>query len=125
MKFWLQVLTELQNREVKRFCGRSACPPWNECHYDSQAFYIAGRGKRRCPFPRALIPKTKSRPLKQKIDRPRPVVAPLLYITPGIVLGKFLIHNRFGIVIGGKFQVAATSFHHTNHNGILSIRSPF
>jgi hypothetical protein len=49
----------------------------------------------------------------------------LLYITPGIVLGRFPIHNRFGFIIGGGFQIAATSFHPTNHNGILSIRFPF
>jgi hypothetical protein len=49
----------------------------------------------------------------------------LLYVTPGIVFGKFSIHNRFGFVIGGGFQIAATSFHPTNHNGILSIRFPF
>ncbi|HXW90652.1 MAG TPA: transporter [Terriglobales bacterium] len=49
----------------------------------------------------------------------------LLYITPGIVVGKFPIHNRFGFVIGGGFQIAATSFHPTNHNRILSIRFPF
>lgn len=48
-----------------------------------------------------------------------------LYITPGIVLGRFPIHNRFGFIIGGGFQIAATSFHPTNHNGILSIRFPF
>jgi len=49
----------------------------------------------------------------------------LLYVTPGIVFGKFLIHNRFGFVLGGGFQIAVTSFHPTNHNGILSIRFPF
>jgi hypothetical protein len=49
----------------------------------------------------------------------------LLYVTPGIVLGRFPIHNRFSFTIGGGFQIAATSFHPTNHNGILSIRFPF
>lgn len=49
----------------------------------------------------------------------------LLYVTPGIVFGKFPIHNRFSFIIGGGFQIAATSFHPTNHNEILSIRFPF
>jgi hypothetical protein len=49
----------------------------------------------------------------------------LLYVTPGVVLGRFTIHNRFGFVIGGGLQIAATSFHPTNHNVILSIRFPF
>ena len=49
----------------------------------------------------------------------------LLYVTPGVVLDRFTIHNRFGFVIGGGLQIAATSFHPTNHNVILSIRFPF
>ena len=49
----------------------------------------------------------------------------LLYVTPGVVFGKFRIHNRFSFIIGGGFQIAATSFHPTNHNEILSIRFPF
>jgi hypothetical protein len=49
----------------------------------------------------------------------------LLFITPGLVLGRFPIHNRFSFTFGGGFQIAATSFHPTNHNGILSIRFPF
>ncbi|HXZ30786.1 MAG TPA: hypothetical protein VEH30_00780 [Terriglobales bacterium] len=49
----------------------------------------------------------------------------LLYVTPGVVLGRFPIHNRFGFAIGAGFQIAATSFHPTNHNVILSIRFPF
>jgi len=49
----------------------------------------------------------------------------LLYVTPGVVFGKFRIHNRFSFTLGGGFQIAATSFHPTNHNEILSIRFPF
>ncbi len=49
----------------------------------------------------------------------------LLYVTPGVVFGRFPIHNRFSFTIGGGFQIAATSFHPTNHNGILSIRFHF
>ena len=49
----------------------------------------------------------------------------LLYVTPGIVFGRFSVHNRFGFMLGGGCQTAATSFHPTNHNVILSIRSLF
>jgi hypothetical protein len=49
----------------------------------------------------------------------------LLYVTPGVLLGRFSIHDRFAFIIGGGYQIAATSFHPTNHNGILSIRFPF
>ena len=49
----------------------------------------------------------------------------LLYITPGLVIGRFPIHNRFSFTFGGGFEIAATSFHPTNHIPILSIRFPF
>ena len=49
----------------------------------------------------------------------------LLYVTPGIVLGRFPIHNRFSLTFGGGYEIAATSFHPTNHVPILSVRFPF
>jgi hypothetical protein len=49
----------------------------------------------------------------------------VLYVTPGVVLGTFPIHNRFGISFGVGFQIAVTSFHPTNHIPIFSIRFPF
>jgi hypothetical protein len=48
-----------------------------------------------------------------------------VYLTPGVVLGKFRIHDRLGFTVGGGYQIAATSFHPTNHVGILSVRFPF
>lgn len=47
------------------------------------------------------------------------------FVTPGLVLGRFHLGGRVGFTIGGGFQIAATHFHTTNHNGILSIRFPF
>jgi hypothetical protein len=47
------------------------------------------------------------------------------FITPGLVLGRFHLVNRLGFTIGGGYQIAATRFHTTNHNAILSIRFPF
>jgi|SRR5579862_7465038 hypothetical protein len=48
-----------------------------------------------------------------------------LYVTPGLVLGRFPIHNRIAFTFGGGIQIAATSFHPTNHIPILSLRVPF
>jgi hypothetical protein len=47
------------------------------------------------------------------------------FVTPGLVVGRFRLWNRVGFTIGGGFQIAATHFHTSNHNGILSIRFPF
>lgn len=48
-----------------------------------------------------------------------------VYLTPGIVLGRFRIHNRVAFAIGGGYQIAVTSFHPTNHVAIASVRFPF
>jgi hypothetical protein len=47
------------------------------------------------------------------------------FVTPGVVLGRFRLWGRVGFTFGGGYQIAATHFHTTNHNGILSIRFPF
>lgn len=48
-----------------------------------------------------------------------------LFLTPGIVIGRFPIHKRVAFVFGGGFQIATTHFHTNNHNGILTLRLPF
>ncbi len=48
-----------------------------------------------------------------------------IYLTPGLVLGRFTIHNRLAFTAGGGFEIATTRFHPTNHIPILSIRFPF
>lgn len=48
-----------------------------------------------------------------------------VYITPGMVFGRFPIHNRIAFTFGGGIEIAATSFHPTNHIPILSMRIPF
>ena len=47
------------------------------------------------------------------------------FVTPGVVLGRFRLWRRVGFTFGGGFQIAATHYHTSNHNGILSIRFPF
>jgi hypothetical protein len=49
----------------------------------------------------------------------------LLYVTPGVVFGRFPIHNRVALTFGGGIEIAATSFHPTNHIPILPMRIPF
>lgn len=48
-----------------------------------------------------------------------------LYLTPGLLLGRFPIHGRVGLTIGAGYQVAVT--HHPSYNNavILSARIPF
>jgi hypothetical protein len=47
------------------------------------------------------------------------------FVTPGLVMGRFHLAGRVGLVVGGGYQIATTQFHTTNHNAILSIRFPF
>jgi hypothetical protein len=48
-----------------------------------------------------------------------------VFLTPGLVLGRFAIHDRVGLTIGGGFQVAVTHQPQYNHAVILSVRMPF
>jgi Putative MetA-pathway of phenol degradation len=48
-----------------------------------------------------------------------------MFVTPGLVIGKLRLWKRLGLTFGGGFQIAATRFHTTDHNGILSVRFPF
>jgi hypothetical protein len=47
------------------------------------------------------------------------------FLTPGLVIGRLHLWHRVGFTVGGGFQIATTSFHTTNHNGIFSVRFPF
>lgn len=49
----------------------------------------------------------------------------LVYLTPGIVFGRFRIKGRLSFTAGAGFQTAVTSFHPTNRIPIFSIRFPF
>jgi hypothetical protein len=48
-----------------------------------------------------------------------------VYLTRGLIIGRFRIHNCFAFAIGGGYEIAVTSFHPTNHVTICSIRFPF
>ncbi len=47
------------------------------------------------------------------------------FVTPGLVLGRFPIHNRVGLTLGVGFQVATSSFYQYNHAFIGTVRMPF
>lgn len=48
-----------------------------------------------------------------------------VFMTPGVVFGRFPIYKRLAVAIGGGFQIATTHFHTNNHNGIFTVRFPF
>jgi hypothetical protein len=48
-----------------------------------------------------------------------------VFLTPGIVLGRFHLWQRLGLSVGAGTQIAVTRFHTNNHNWILSVRFPF
>lgn len=48
-----------------------------------------------------------------------------VFVTPGLVAGRFPIHNRIGLTLGIGMQIAATRYHSYNHALIFSTRLPF
>jgi len=48
-----------------------------------------------------------------------------LFVTPGLVFGRFPIHDRLGFTVGAGVQIAATTFHQYDHNYTLTVRMPF
>lgn len=47
------------------------------------------------------------------------------FLTPGLLLGRFPIHNRVGLTLGGGMQIAATHYHQYSHALIFTARIPF
>jgi hypothetical protein len=48
-----------------------------------------------------------------------------VFVSPGLILGKFHLWKRVGFAIGGGIQIATTHFHTYNHNSLLTVRFPF
>jgi hypothetical protein len=48
-----------------------------------------------------------------------------VFVTPGVVFGKFPIWRRLGATVGTGVQIATTHFHNYNHGWILTMRLPF
>ena len=47
------------------------------------------------------------------------------FLTPGLIFGRFPIHNRIAFAAGFGFQIAATHYHQYNHAFIATLRLPF
>lgn len=47
------------------------------------------------------------------------------FVTPGLVFGRFPIHKRMALAVGGGFQIATTHYHQYNHQFIATLRLPF
>jgi hypothetical protein len=48
-----------------------------------------------------------------------------VFLSPGLVAGKFHLSKRVGMAVGGGVQIAATQFHTYEHNWVASVRFPF
>ncbi len=48
-----------------------------------------------------------------------------VFLTPGVVFGRFRLHNRVGLTLGAGMQIAASHFHPYNHAMIFTARVPF
>ena len=48
-----------------------------------------------------------------------------VFLTPGVVIGRFPADKRVAFTFGGAFQIAATHYHASNHNTLLSFRIRF
>lgn len=48
-----------------------------------------------------------------------------VFLSPGLVVGKFHLWKRLGMAVGGGVQIAATEFHSYEHNWVTSVRFPF
>jgi hypothetical protein len=48
-----------------------------------------------------------------------------VFVTPGVMFGKFPIWHRLGATVGVGVQIATTHFHTYNHGWILTMRLPF
>jgi hypothetical protein len=47
------------------------------------------------------------------------------FLAPGLVAGRFPIHNRVGLTLGGGMQIAATHYHAYDHALLFTVRIPF
>ncbi len=48
-----------------------------------------------------------------------------VFLTPGVVAGRFPIHNRVGLTLGAGMQIAVSQFHSYDHALIFTARLPF
>jgi outer membrane putative beta-barrel porin/alpha-amylase len=48
-----------------------------------------------------------------------------VFVSPGLVAGRFHLWRRLSLTLGAGIQIAATHFHTFNHNRVITVRFPF
>lgn len=48
-----------------------------------------------------------------------------VFVTPGLICGRFPLSRRVGITFGSGIQIAATRFHTSKHNLVTTVRTSF
>jgi hypothetical protein len=48
-----------------------------------------------------------------------------VFLTPGLILGRFKLNRRLAMAVGAGFQIAATHYHSYNHATVITVRFPF
>jgi hypothetical protein len=48
-----------------------------------------------------------------------------VFLTPGLILGRFKLHGRLAMAVGAGFQIAASQYHTYNHAIVITARFPF
>jgi hypothetical protein len=48
-----------------------------------------------------------------------------VFLTPGLVAGRFRVRGRVLLSVGAGFQIAMTHYHSYNHAAVFSVRFPF
>jgi hypothetical protein len=48
-----------------------------------------------------------------------------VFLSPGLIIGKFHLWKRLRFAVGGGIQIATTHFHTYNHNRVLTVGFPF
>jgi hypothetical protein len=48
-----------------------------------------------------------------------------VFLTPGLILGRFRLHGRLAMALGAGFQIAATHYHNYDHAAVITFRFPF
>ena len=46
------------------------------------------------------------------------------FVTPGIIFGRFKLHGRLVMALGGSYQIATVHYHTYNHAVVFTVRFP-
>jgi hypothetical protein len=48
-----------------------------------------------------------------------------VFLTLGLILGRFKLNHRLAMAVGAGFQIAATHYHNYDHAAVITVRFPF